>query len=32
MKITAEELLCEMKQGKATEEQCGDLTFKPHEI
>jgi ribosomal protein L29 len=32
MKIIAEELLSERKQGKATEEQCGDLTFKPHEI
>jgi hypothetical protein len=31
MKIIAEELLSEMKQGKATEEQHGDLTIKPHE-
>jgi hypothetical protein len=30
MKIIVEELLNEMKQGKATEEQHGDLTFKPH--
>jgi hypothetical protein len=30
MKIIAEELLSEMKQAKATEEQHGDLTFKPH--
>jgi hypothetical protein len=32
MKIIAEELLSEMKQGKATKEQHGDLTFKPHKI
>jgi ABC-type dipeptide/oligopeptide/nickel transport system ATPase component len=31
MKIIAEELLSEMKQGKAIEEQHGDLTFKHHE-
>jgi hypothetical protein len=31
MKITAEELLNEMKQGKETEEWRGDLTFKTHE-
>jgi hypothetical protein len=31
MKIIAEELLSEMRQGKAIEEQHGDLTFKPHE-
>jgi hypothetical protein len=30
MKITAEELPNEMRQGKATQEQCGDLTFKTH--
>jgi hypothetical protein len=32
MKITAEELPNEMRQGKATQEQCEDLTFKTHEI
>jgi hypothetical protein len=31
MKITAEELPNEMRQGKATEERCGDLTSKTHE-
>jgi hypothetical protein len=31
MKITAEELPSEMRQGKETQEQCGDLTFKTHE-
>jgi hypothetical protein len=31
MKIIVEELLSEMKQGKTTDEQHGDLTFKPHE-
>jgi hypothetical protein len=31
MKIIAEELLSEMKQGKAIEEQHGDLTFEHHE-
>jgi hypothetical protein len=31
MKITAEELLNEMRQGKATQERRGDLTFKTHE-
>jgi hypothetical protein len=33
MKIIADDqLLSEMKQGKTTEEQHGDITFKPHEI
>jgi hypothetical protein len=31
MKIIVEELPSEMKQGKATEEYNGDLTFKTHE-
>jgi hypothetical protein len=31
MKTIAEELLSEMKQGKAIEEQRGDLTHKLHE-
>jgi ribosomal protein L29 len=32
MKIIAEELQSEIKQGKATVKQCGDLNFKPHKI
>jgi catabolite regulation protein CreA len=31
MKIIVEELPNEMKQGKATKERQGDLTFKTHE-
>jgi hypothetical protein len=31
MKIIVEELPNEMRQGKATDEQHGDLTFKIHE-
>jgi hypothetical protein len=31
MKITTEELPNEMRQGKATKEQCGYLTSKTHE-
>jgi hypothetical protein len=31
MKIIEEELSREIRQGKETEEQYGDLIFKPHE-